>query len=152
MNLLTALLSALRALGRFRVPCALREGPSGTGGLNPWIEARLRGHGQRIAQLEASSYYTKMGYQDRAVYDTHLVIRDLGGGRITKDSVIDPDAGLDGIARPGDRVAAGQRLCRIHAATEPQVREAVERLKHAFELSDAPPTVPPLIHETIGLA
>jgi len=42
--------SALRSLGRFRVLCALRDGPSGTGGLNPWIEARLGGHGQRIAQ------------------------------------------------------------------------------------------------------
>jgi pyrimidine-nucleoside phosphorylase len=95
----------------------------------------------------------------RSGYVTHCdariigeVIRDLGGGRTAKDSVIDPDAGLDGIARPGDRVDAGQRLCRIHAATNPQVREAEEKLGHAFEFSDEPPTVPPLIHEAIGLA
>jgi outer membrane protein assembly factor BamB len=35
--------------------------------------------GQRIAQLETSSYFTKTGYMDREVFDTHLVIRDLTG-------------------------------------------------------------------------
>jgi len=35
--------------------------------------------GQRVAQLEASVYYTKAGYLDVAVHDTHLVIRDLNG-------------------------------------------------------------------------
>src|SRR5262249_47442825 len=35
--------------------------------------------GQRLAQLETSTYFTKSGYQDVAVYDTHLVIRDLQG-------------------------------------------------------------------------
>lgn len=40
--------AALRALGRFRVLCALREGMSGTRGLNPWIEARLAAHGTRV--------------------------------------------------------------------------------------------------------
>jgi outer membrane protein assembly factor BamB len=35
--------------------------------------------GQRLAVLEASMYYTKAGHQDREVYDTHLVIRDLTG-------------------------------------------------------------------------
>ncbi len=34
---------------------------------------------QRIAQLETSSYFTKAGYEDRQVFDTHLVIRNLQG-------------------------------------------------------------------------
>ncbi|MBL8273062.1 MAG: exodeoxyribonuclease V subunit alpha [Xanthomonadales bacterium] len=39
---------ALEAMSRFRVLCALREGMSGTRGLNPWIEARLGAPGARI--------------------------------------------------------------------------------------------------------
>ena len=35
-------------MSRFRVLCALREGMSGTRGLNPWIEARLGAPGARI--------------------------------------------------------------------------------------------------------
>ena len=41
-------LAALEAMSRFRVLCALREGMSGTRGLNPWIEARLGAPGARI--------------------------------------------------------------------------------------------------------
>jgi outer membrane protein assembly factor BamB len=45
--------------------------------------------GQRISQLEASSYFTKAGYQDRTVYDTHLVIRDLGGKLLAEHKNVD---------------------------------------------------------------
>lgn len=40
--------AALQAMSRFRVLCALRDGMSGTRGLNPWIEARLGAPGARI--------------------------------------------------------------------------------------------------------
>ena len=33
----------------------------------------------RLAQLEASYYFTKHAYEDLKVYDTHVVIRDLAG-------------------------------------------------------------------------
>jgi len=33
----------------------------------------------RIAQIETSMYYHRIAYEDEAVYDSHLVIRDLGG-------------------------------------------------------------------------
>ena len=35
--------------------------------------------GRSLAQLESSMYYTKWAYKDQAVYDTHVVIRDLSG-------------------------------------------------------------------------
>jgi len=78
------------------------------------------------------------------------VIRDLGGGRLTKDAVINPAVGLDQIAKPGDRVDAGQSLCRIHADTDSQAREATDRLHAAFAVSDQPHTPVPLISEVIG--
>jgi thymidine phosphorylase len=45
------------------------------------------------------------------------VIRDLGGGRTHKDASINHDVGLDRIAKPGDRVAKGSVLCRVHGVS-----------------------------------
>src|ERR1017187_4220011 len=44
------------------------------------------------------------------------VIRDLGGGRLTKESAINYDVGVDRIAKPGERVEKNGALCRIHLA------------------------------------
>ena len=63
------------------------------------------------------------------------VIRDLGGGRLTKDSAINYDAGVDRIAKPGERVEKAGSLCRVHAANGAQAKAAVARLKTAFEIS-----------------
>jgi thymidine phosphorylase len=66
------------------------------------------------------------------------VIRDLGGGRLTKDSIINHDVGVDRIAKPGDHVAAGAVLARIQAADHLQAEAARSRLARAFELSTEP--------------
>ena len=63
------------------------------------------------------------------------VVRDLGGGRLTKDTVINPDVGVDALAKPGERREAGSTLCRVHAASEAAAAEALARLTNAFELS-----------------
>jgi thymidine phosphorylase len=60
------------------------------------------------------------------------VIRDLGGGRLTKESAINYDVGVDRMAKPGERVEKSGVLCRVHAADEAQVEAAVARLKAAF--------------------
>jgi thymidine phosphorylase len=66
------------------------------------------------------------------------VIRDLGGGRLTQDSTINYDVGVDQLAKPGDRVERSGRLCRVHAADAAQARAAAERLRAAFELTPRP--------------
>jgi pyrimidine-nucleoside phosphorylase len=73
------------------------------------------------------------------------VIRDLGGGRLTKDTVIKYDVGLDRIAKPGEVVKAGGVLARIHAADHGQANAAGARLKAAFEISARPPRPVPLV-------
>jgi len=60
------------------------------------------------------------------------VIRDLGGGRLTKESAINYDVGVDRMAKPGERVEKSGALCRVHAADEAQAEAAVARLKAAF--------------------
>jgi pyrimidine-nucleoside phosphorylase len=77
------------------------------------------------------------------------VIRDLGGGRLTKDSVINFDVGVDQIAKPGERMEKSGSLCRVHAADSVQARNAISRLKTAFEISTKRPAKVPLIVEVI---
>jgi thymidine phosphorylase len=63
------------------------------------------------------------------------VIRDLGGGRLTKESSVNFDVGVDQMAKPGERVAKGGVLCRVHAADSAQAEAVVDRLQAAFMIS-----------------
>ncbi len=78
------------------------------------------------------------------------VVRDIGGGRLTKESVINHDVGVDRIAKPGERVKKNSILTRIHAADRAQAEAARVRLKTAFEISAGPPKIAPLISEVIA--
>ncbi|HEY5912731.1 MAG TPA: thymidine phosphorylase [Verrucomicrobiae bacterium] len=78
------------------------------------------------------------------------VIRDLGAGRLTKDSQIDPYTGIDEIAKTGDFLEAGAVLARIHAQNGGQAESAMQRLAAAFEMSPAPVAQIPVIAENIG--
>ena len=77
------------------------------------------------------------------------VIRDIGGGRLTKESVINSDVGLDQIAKPGEAVSTGDVLARIHATRRAQASAAGLRLQGAFAISSQPPKLVPLIAEVI---
>jgi pyrimidine-nucleoside phosphorylase len=78
------------------------------------------------------------------------VVRDLGGGRLTKESVINYDVGIDRLMKPGERVDRGSVLARIHAADRKQAAAAVERMKTAFEISVKRKRAGSLIAEVIG--
>jgi pyrimidine-nucleoside phosphorylase len=78
-------------------------------------------------------------------------IRDLGGGRFTKESGINYDVGVDAIAKPGEAIQAGGVLARVHAADRAQADAACARLKTAFGISAQPPAAEPLIAEVIEL-
>jgi len=78
------------------------------------------------------------------------VIRDLGGGRLTKDSAVNYDVGVDRIAKPGEPVNKRGLLCRLHAADSEQARAAVARLRTAFEISAKPRKPAPLVAEIIS--
>jgi thymidine phosphorylase len=77
------------------------------------------------------------------------VIRELGGGRLRKDSVLNYDVGLDQLRRPGELVNRGSTLARVHAASAVQAAAALERLRTAFQISAVEPTVSPLVAEII---
>jgi thymidine phosphorylase len=78
------------------------------------------------------------------------VIRDIGGGRLTKDSAINFDVGVDQIAKPGEWAEKSGVLCRVHAADSAQANMAVARLRVAFEISSKRMAKLPLIAEIIS--
>jgi thymidine phosphorylase len=77
------------------------------------------------------------------------VLRELGAGRFHKESVIQPDVGLDGLVKPGEVVEKGAVLCRVHAAVGAAIATILPRLATAFEIGDEPPASTPLIQEVI---
>jgi len=79
------------------------------------------------------------------------VIRDLGGGRLTKNSVLNPEVGVDQIAKPGERVQLGAVLCRVHAGDAAQAVAASELLQAAFAVTGEPLPGKPLILECLQL-
>jgi pyrimidine-nucleoside phosphorylase len=78
------------------------------------------------------------------------VIRDLGGGRLTKESAINYDVGVDQIAKPGERVEKSGTLCRVHAADSVSAKSAIARLKTAFEIAAKRPAKNSLVVEIIS--
>ena len=78
------------------------------------------------------------------------IIRDLGGGRFTKESSINYDVGVDRLAQFGEEVRAGSILGRIHAADTTQAAVGVPRLLAAFEFSTEPPRRSPRLAGVIG--
>jgi len=77
------------------------------------------------------------------------VIRDLGGGRLTKESTINYDVGIDGLMRPGEAVKRGSILVRIHAAKQADANAAAKKLETAFEISAKKSKTTPLISQMI---
>jgi len=77
------------------------------------------------------------------------MVRDLGGGRLTKESTIQPDVGVDQLAKPGDRIEPGSILARVHARTRDDAACALQRLRAAIELADEPPSATPLVVEVL---
>lgn len=77
-------------------------------------------------------------------------IRDLGGGRQTKDSVINYDVGVDQLIKPGERIVKGQPLCRIHASNPAQADAALLRVAAAFQITAHQPHPAPLIRTAIS--
>lgn len=78
-----------------------------------------------------------------------LVSMHLGGGRETKDSVIDLSVGLLLLRKVGDRVEVGESLAVIHAADEAAALRAVEELAGAYSIVPEKPVRPPFIRDIV---
>jgi len=65
-----------------------------------------------------------------------LVSLHLGGGRVTKESVIDPAVGIVLHKKTGDYVAEGESLATIHASCVEKAEQAAEMLRKCYEFTD----------------
>ena len=60
------------------------------------------------------------------------MVRDLGGGRLDQNSVIQPEVGVDQLCGHGSAVRVGEVLGRVHAMTEESAATAFGRLSEAI--------------------
>lgn len=74
---------------------------------------------------------------------------DLGAGRATADSTIDPAAGIRLLAKVGDEVEEGGHLALLGAADLDKLGRAAARLLEAYEIGEAAPSPSDLIRERL---
>ena len=78
-----------------------------------------------------------------------LVSMHLGGGRATKEDVIDLRVGVVLAAKVGDLLHEGDELAVIHAADEKAAEEAEKELLACYTFSDDKPQRPPFIRGVV---
>jgi thymidine phosphorylase len=78
-----------------------------------------------------------------------LAVVGLGGGRQREGDRVNPSVGLSDLAGIGQAIAAGDPLCRVHAATEAQADQAMAQVQAAYGLGPSPVAEPPLILQRI---
>ena len=73
----------------------------------------------------------------------------LGAGRERIDSKIDHAAGIILKKKVGDTVSNGEALCILEYNNDTKLHNAIELIKHAYSIGDAPPTKTPLIRQIV---
>ena len=102
------------------------------------------------APLKLEVYAEQSGYVSHIrAEQVGLVSMHLGGGRATKEDVIDLSVGVVLRKKVGDRVAKGESLGTIHASDPQKAAEAYGMLRDCFELSAEPVETPPFIKAII---
>ena len=81
--------------------------------------------------------------------DIGLVSMHLGGGRATKEDVIDLSVGVVLAAKDGAYLHTGDTLATIHARTEADAAAAEEELLKCYTFSDEAPVRPPFIRGVV---
>ncbi|HKT84055.1 MAG TPA: thymidine phosphorylase [Solirubrobacterales bacterium] len=117
------------------------------------FEAMLRAQGGRlgdglpVAPVQVPLRARRPG-RVRAIdpLEVGLACVELGAGRIRKDEVVDPVAGVTIEAPVGTEVAAGDVLAVIHARTPELAERSAPRLGEAWDIGDeAPPESPHIL-------
>ncbi len=93
-----------------------------------------------VAKAEASGWVTSL---DAKLIGQAVVA--LGGGRKDLTSKIDYAVGVELLKRRGDEVREGEDLAFVHASGEGEGREALQLVQSAYQLSEDPLQVRPLI-------
>lgn len=73
----------------------------------------------------------------------------LGGGRHKKDDQIDPSVGIETLVHVGSKVAKGQPICVVHAASDEAAGEALGRVGSAVSLAPFEVPVPEVVQTVL---
>ena len=73
----------------------------------------------------------------------------LGAGRARAEDAIDPGAGITMLRQVGDRVAAGEAVCRLRASTDQRLAAGMARLSNVFNFQPEPAATVPLIRQVV---
>ena len=74
----------------------------------------------------------------------------LGAGRTRADQKVDPAVGISVLAKPGDKIAAGQELAQVHVHKKGDADAVAARIAAAFKIqNDAPKTRALLIDRVV---
>ncbi|GAA4412273.1 thymidine phosphorylase [Actinokineospora soli] len=73
----------------------------------------------------------------------------LGAGRARKEDPVQAAAGIQCLAKPGDRVREGDPVLELHTDTPEAVPAALAALEGAFTIADEAPAFGPLVLDTI---
>jgi thymidine phosphorylase len=68
-----------------------------------------------------------------------LVVVQLGGGRVRAGEAVDPRVGLSQLLPPGTRVARGDTLALVHAASADSAAAARQAVLQACRIGDTAP-------------
>ncbi|MBO0840538.1 MAG: thymidine phosphorylase, partial [Sciscionella sp.] len=71
----------------------------------------------------------------------------LGAGRARKEDPVQPAAGVLCLAKPGDRVVAGQPILALHTDTPAAIPAALSLLHNGVTIDDDPPSRPEIVLE-----
>lgn len=90
------------------------------------------------------------GYVHRILAeDIGIACMTLGGGRETKESVIDLSVGIILEKKNGDAVSDGEVLATIYGNDNAKMQAAYEKIAHAYEIAKEPAAFVPVVREYI---
>lgn len=90
------------------------------------------------------------GYVHRILAeDIGIACMTLGGGRETKESVIDLSVGIILEKKNGNAVSAGEVLATIYGNDDAKMQAAYEKIAHAYEIAKEPAAFVPVVREYI---
>ena len=73
----------------------------------------------------------------------------LGAGRARKEDTISPGAGIECVAKPGERVESGDPILVLHTDDQATIGPACDRLADAITIGPEPPPIPDPVIDTI---
>ena len=82
-------------------------------------------------------------------YEIGRLVIELGGGRITKEDVIDHSVGFKFFKKIADEVSTGEIIAEIHAQDKGLANDIDEKLYRNIEISEDRPAIPELIKERL---